>query len=74
MRMTTYVKNEKGETFYIDTCYTFDKGLETMVFPCDEKGNVTDWGDLDAYWYESEEEAEEGHFEMVEKWGTPIDL
>lgn len=25
---------------------TFDHGDETMIFPADSKGNVTDWTDL----------------------------
>lgn len=37
-----------GKTRYVlaDFAYTFDHGPETMLFPCDEVGNVIDWGDL----------------------------
>ena len=27
-----------GKFYYIDSCYAFDHGYETMVFPCDSKG------------------------------------
>lgn len=63
-KLTDYV-NDK---YCIDTCFAVDHGWETMVFPCDANHNVTDWGDLDADWYASFEEAQEGHKAMVEKW------
>ena len=43
-------------------------GYETMVFPCDEKGNVSSWADLDKANYNTEEEARKGHEKMVKKW------
>jgi hypothetical protein len=45
-----------------------DNPYETMVFACDEKGKVDDWGDLDKANYDTEKEAKEGHKEMVRKW------
>ena len=74
MKMSTYVENENGETFYIDTCFTFDRGLETMVFPCDKKGRVTRWGELDVDRYSDEDKAIKGHEKMVTKWGMPFEL
>lgn len=41
---------------------------ETMVFKCDKKGEVDDWGELDKANYDTEEEAWEGHKRMVAKW------
>ena len=47
---------------------------ETMVFPGDESG-IRDWGELDFRRYDSEEEAREGHDEMVERWrGMPAGM
>lgn len=57
-----------NDKYYIDTCFTVDHGWETMVFSCDADHNVTDWGELDADWYASFEEAQKGHKAMVEKW------
>lgn len=42
---------------WIDTCDTFDRGWETMVFRCDENGNVLDWMDLDSELYINENNA-----------------
>ena len=64
---TDVVATSNGHV-YIDTTYTLDHGWETMVFPCNADGEVTDWGDLDVERYDSEEEARVGHDEMVAKW------
>jgi hypothetical protein len=37
---------------------------ETMVFPCDSDGAVTDWGELACNRYDSEAEARAGHAAM----------
>ncbi len=42
--------------------------FETMVFECDENGDVSDWKDLDKDNYNTEEGAEIGHQKMVKKW------
>lgn len=34
---------------------------ETMIFACDAKGKVTDWGDRYCRRYTTEEQAREGH-------------
>jgi hypothetical protein len=39
--------------------------FETMVFPCDEQGTVTDWLELDCRRYHSAEAAREGHNDVV---------
>lgn len=55
----------EGNYYYIDSCYTFDHGYETMIFPCDSNGNVTDWGELYAEWYEDRAAMEARHKEIV---------
>lgn len=54
-----------GDHYYISSCYTLDHGYETMIFPCDDNGNVTDWSELYAEWYDSETEMEKRHNEIV---------
>lgn len=68
MKLTDTIKTKNGRFVVVDTCYTLDHGLETMVFTSDEQGNVTSWTDLDAETYSTPEEAEEGHRQMIEKW------
>ena len=68
MKLTDTIKTKNGRSVVVDTCYTLDHGLETMVFTSDEQGNVTSWTDLDAETYSTSEEAEEGHRQMIEKW------
>ena len=68
MKRSDTVKLLGGEYVWIDTCYTFDHGYETMVFKCDENGNVENWKDLDCDRYSSQQAAIEGHDNMVEKW------
>lgn len=68
MKKSTTVKTRTKGYVWIDTCYTFDRGWETMVFRCDKNGKVLDWMDLDCDIYVTESQASEGHDEMVEKW------
>ena len=65
--MTTIVETSHGFVL-VDTCNTFDCGLETMVFKCTEDGKVTNWHDLDCRRYITIPEAIKGHALMVEKW------
>lgn len=58
--MKSYIEYN-GKYYYVSSCFTFDHGYETMIFLCDDKGNVLDWGDLYAEWYETEEEMTAGH-------------
>lgn len=39
---------------------------ETLVFPCTREGEVTNWGELDGYRYENQQEATAGHKRFVE--------
>lgn len=68
MKKSTTVKTRTMGYVWIDTCDTFDRGWETMVFRCNENGNVLDWMDLDSELYINENNAFKGHDEMVEKW------
>ena len=42
--------------------------FETMVFPCDEQGNVTDWMELTCRRYRSVADARAGHNDVVLDW------
>jgi hypothetical protein len=42
MKKSTTVKTRTMGYVWIDTCNTFDRGWETMVFRCDENGKVLD--------------------------------
>ena len=64
---TDVVKTKNGYVL-IDSNNTFDRGYETMVFRCDQDGNVENWLDIDVAWYTSEEEMLVGHVEMIKKW------
>jgi hypothetical protein len=41
---------------------------ETMVFPCDEQGIVSDWTELACQRYRTRGEAMTGHMNMVQHW------
>lgn len=53
--------------YVVDSCFTLDCGFETMIFACDSNGNVTDWKDLYAEWYDTVAEMETRHKEIVEQ-------
>ena len=40
-------------------------GWETLVFPADQLGNITDWGEVCGVRYSTEAEAIAGHDKMV---------
>ena len=42
--------------------------FETMVFPCDAEGDVTNWQELDSQRYRTIDEARIGHNDMVQSW------
>ena len=59
------VQTEDGKTYYVDSCYTTDHGLETMVFAFNlEADEVSDWMDLYAEWYDSVDEMVKRHEEI----------
>lgn len=67
-QVITVEKDKTGQYVQIDTCSTFDAGLETMVFRCDQNGEVKNWEELDDMHYGNVTEATEGHIRMMEKW------
>lgn len=52
----------------VDTTQMIDGSFETLVFSCDEEGNILDFKDLDCDSYTLEEEAICGHQRMIENW------
>lgn len=42
--------------------------FETMVFPSDAEGDVTNWLELDSQRYRTIDEARIGHNDMVQSW------
>lgn len=71
-KKSTVVKTRGGQYVWVDTCYTLDAGWETMVFPCDERGNVTDWGDLDCSRYYTASSAMAGHEIVCQVWADVV--
>lgn len=70
MKLSTTVRTKGGQYVWVDTCFTMDHGWETMVFPCDEQGNVTDRGDLDMNCYLDAESARAGHEFTCQVWAN----
>lgn len=62
------VKTKDGNYVLIDSRDTFDCGYETMVFRCEENGNVENWLDIDVDRYSTLEEMIDGHTRMIKKW------
>lgn len=60
-----FVRTNDGTIYYVDSCNTFDRGYETMVFAANEELKVTNWNDLYAEWYNSFEEMQEGHNRII---------
>lgn len=54
-----------GKHYMVSTVDTWDAGWETMVFPCTPDGDVTDYGELACQRYYGEEDATNGHAQMV---------
>lgn len=67
-QVITVEKDKTGQYVRTDTYNTFDAGLETMVFRCDQNGEVKNWEELDDMHYGNVTEATEGHIRMWEKW------
>ena len=61
--LKSYVVCNEQE-YYVSTVYTFDNGLETMIFECEDKF-VTNWFEVYVRHYETTKEAVEGHDEIV---------
>ena len=60
--LTTHIERD-GRRFYVSTTDLRKQGddYETMVFPCNEAGEVTSWGELLCRRYDTEAEATAGH-------------
>ena len=52
------------QEYYVSTVYTFDNGLETMIFESEDKF-VTNWFEIYVRHYDTAKEAVEGHEEIV---------
>lgn len=74
MPRTTLVGSTRVGGVWVSTIHTADHGWETMAFPVDEEGTVTDWGEVYCDRYRDEDEALEGHFRacgvMAERGGV----
>ena len=51
----------KNEVYYVDSVFTIDHGLETMVFKFDENGKNVLWNVLYAEWYSNRNEMTNRH-------------
>lgn len=56
----------------VDTTQMIDGSFESLVFSCDEEGNILDFKDLDCDSYTLEEEAMCGHQRMIENWTVSL--
>ena len=56
----------------VDTTQMIDGSFETLVFSCDEEGNILDFKDLDCDSYTLKEEAMCGHQRMIENWTVSL--
>ena len=56
----------------VDTTQMIDGSFETLVFSCNEEGNILDFKDLDCDSYTLEEEAMCGHQRMIENWTVAL--
>ena len=56
------------EYFYVDSCYSYDRGFETMVFACEKNGGdfeVTSWSELYEEYYNSSDKMRSRHNEII---------
>ena len=62
------VEHENGNFYYVDSAYTFDHGLETMVFYCEPDGDKhkVDWGELHMRLHGTYTEMENYHFWLID--------
>ncbi len=68
----TVAKTQVGNHLVSTMLLVFDGGydvrpliFETMVFPCDNEGNVENWSDEDRYRWSMLDEAKAGHAKVV---------
>ena len=60
-RGLAHVVECNDEFYYVDSIFTFDHGLETMVFKCDENGKNVNWHDLYVEWHSNSAEMTDRH-------------
>lgn len=63
--LSDVVQHSNGNYYYVDSRYTYDHGYETMVFSCDDKGEVSSWSDHYAETYASIEAMQTRHAEII---------
>ena len=63
IRLKDYI-SLNGKEYFVSTKNTFDVGLETMVFESSNK-EVVRWTSLYYRHYKDEEEAYQGHFDVI---------
>lgn len=67
MKKSIHLKNFvifKGMEFCVDSCFTFDRGFETMIFKAKD-GKIINWTDLYVEHYDSENAMIAGHDYIV---------
>lgn len=71
MRKLHHLRNVVNKKYFIDSiliCDNREYPYETMVFPCDENGTVTDFCELYVEHYLTYEEMAKRHFEICKEW------
>lgn len=70
----------EGKKYYIDSAWTIDHGLETMVFEVEDlkkalkrDGNGIDWGGIYAKTYETNDEMVKNHQFLLENLETILE-
>lgn len=62
-----HIIESNGQMYYVDSCFTFDHGLETMVFPWDEENEeVESWSEVYGEWHDSYDEMRKRHRFIIE--------
>lgn len=62
--LATLVEVDCSEYYYVDSAYTLDHGLETMVFKADKTGKVLDWSELYVAHYSTVDEMTKHHEQL----------
>lgn len=57
-----------GQHYWVSTNLTWDAGWETMIFPCNAAGEVSDWMERFSDHYDSMAEAHTAHDTVVSTW------
>ncbi|MBQ0111947.1 MAG: hypothetical protein KBT03_02345 [Bacteroidales bacterium] len=71
MQKVHHLRNVVNKKYLIDSILICDNRkypYETMIFPCDENGKVTDSNELYVEHYLTYEEMAKRHFEICKEW------